>query len=153
MLVEIGLLPKSRSARFHIIFHSTIASLPCATFLFRNLLSSPLAKRSGPKSLRAESARAVTGRRWGENCIAGWSSGGPSRSFLGPKLAQKSDLLRFTYITHLFGLSWTRLNAIIMIVSYLKVWLGIALLPSARGLYLARHLSTLYQNCLCVFVR
>ena len=80
-------------------------------------------------------------------------SGRLSRSFLGPKLAQKSDLLRFTYITHLFGLSWTRLNAIIMIVSCLKVWLGIALLPSGRGLYLARHLSTLYQNCLCVFVR
>ena len=60
-------------------------------------------------------------------------------------LAQKSDFLHFTYITHLFGLSRTRLNAIITIVLYLTVLHGIALLASAPGLYLARHLSTLYK--------
>ena len=57
--------------------------------------------------------------------------------------AQKFCFLGFTYITHLFGLSRTRLNAIITIVLYLTLLHGIALLASARGLYLARHLSSL----------
>ena len=48
-------------------------------------------------------------------------------------------------ITHLFGVSRTRLNTIITIVLNLTVLHGIALLASAPGLYLARHLSTLYK--------
>ena len=63
-------------------------------------------------------------------------SGRPSRYFLGPKFAQKFCFLGFTYITHLFGLSRTRLNAIITIVLYLTVLYGMALLAQACGLYL-----------------
>ena len=84
------------------------------------------AKRVGPMSLRAESARAVTGRRWGENCIAGWSSGGPSRSFLGPKLAQKSDFLCFTYIYNpKIGLQWTRAQKCLLKKINIDCWLNV----------------------------
>ena len=43
---------------------------------------------------------------FGVDCIAGWSLGGRS----GPFRAQKTDFLCFAYITHLFGLSRTRLK-------------------------------------------
>ena len=65
------------------------------------------------------------------DCIAGWFPGGRP----GPFWAQNWP----KNLSHLFGLSWTRLNGIITIVSYPTVWHGIALLASARGLYLARH--------------
>ena len=42
-----------------------------------------------------------------------------------------SDFLRFIYTNHLFGLSRTRLNAIITIVLYLAILHGTAVLASA----------------------
>ena len=49
----------------------------------------------------------------------------------GPKISRKI----FTYITHLFGLSRTRLNVIMIIVLYLTVWHGIALLVGAWAVF------------------
>ena len=46
-------------------------------------------------------------------------SGRPSRSFLGPKLTKNLIFLRFTYKTHLFHLSLTRINAIIIVLYYI----------------------------------
>ena len=77
------------------------------------------------------------------DCIAGWSLGACPRPFWDQNWPKNLIVLRFTYITHLFGLSQTRLNAIITNVLYLTVLHGIALLVSARRLYFARHLSTL----------
>ena len=79
--------------------------------------------------------------------------------FSGPKKNQKYDFYAFhciawhrivlhgialyLMVSHSFHVDRMVLHGIVL---YLTVLHGIALLASARGLYLARHLSTLYNN-------
>ena len=92
--------------------------------------------------------------------VAEQAPGGLQEPFFGPKMAWKSDFYAFhciawhrmvlhgislyLMVSHSFHVIPLYRMVLHGIVLYLTVLHGIALLGSARGLYLARHLSTLY---------